>query len=303
MGLYSCARKLRSCLNFSGEAGRRPARVKKGPRVRQHPAGPAERHAPLPLQQSRGFGVSSKVIIGRRSGYATGGGDMPMTNDRRRLIEYVLIVTMLCGTAATASGQGASAEAGRTGRAEAGAPAAVVGAPGAAEAVGDPEAETDSEAGKPEEAEAAELEAGGRHRRARAAHRRARRGDRAAAQRRGRRAPGHRRGAAVGAGSLGRRRLCHRPRRVHRRVRRDAARELRRREPGREPHRQDDAVRLSAGHPLRPATGSATGFCSTPRSRSSTPRRSSSSSPTSTTRRPRAFGLRGGLLAGFRWGW
>ena len=83
---------------------------------------------------------------------------MPMTNDRRRLIEYVLIVTMLCGIAATASGQGASAEAGRTGRAEAGAPAAVLGAPGAAEAVADPEAETDSEAGKPEEAETAELE-------------------------------------------------------------------------------------------------------------------------------------------------
>ena len=83
---------------------------------------------------------------------------MPMTNDRRRLIEYVLIVTMLCGIAATASGQGASAEAGRTGRAEAGAPAAVVGAPGAAEAVADPEAETGSEAGKPEEAETAELE-------------------------------------------------------------------------------------------------------------------------------------------------
>ena len=83
---------------------------------------------------------------------------MPMTNDRRRLIEYVLIVTMLCGIAATASGQGASAGAGRTGPAGAGAPDAVLGAPGAAEAVADPEAETDSEAGKPEEAETAELE-------------------------------------------------------------------------------------------------------------------------------------------------
>ena len=84
---------------------------------------------------------------------------MPMTSDRRRLIEYVLIVTMLCGIAGIASGQGASAETGRTGRAEAGAPAAAVGALGAAEAVADPEAETDPEAGDPEEAETAEQEA------------------------------------------------------------------------------------------------------------------------------------------------
>ena len=82
---------------------------------------------------------------------------MPRTSDRRRIIEYVLIVTMLCGTA-TASGQGASAGTGRPSPTTAGAPATVVGAPGAAEAVADPEAEIDSEAGKPEEAETAELE-------------------------------------------------------------------------------------------------------------------------------------------------
>ena len=74
---------------------------------------------------------------------------MPMTNDRHRLVEHVLIVTMICGIAATASGQGASAETGRTSPAEAGAPAAIAAAP----AVADPEAGTDPEA---EEAEAAE---------------------------------------------------------------------------------------------------------------------------------------------------
>ena len=120
-----------------------------------------------------------------------------MTNDRRRLIEHVLIVTMICGSTATAWGQGASAEAGRTspadawrrgasaeaGRtspadawrwgasAEAGrtspaevvAPAAIAGAPGAAEAVAEPETEVDPEAEAPEaaeEAEAAEAEQG-----------------------------------------------------------------------------------------------------------------------------------------------
>ena len=67
-----------------------------------------------------------------------------MTNDRHRLVEYMLIVTMLCGIAATASGQGATADTGRPGPAGAGAPAAVAGAPG----VADPEAETDPEAGE-----------------------------------------------------------------------------------------------------------------------------------------------------------
>ena len=75
-----------------------------------------------------------------------------MTNDRHRLIEYVLVLTMICGVAATASGQGASAEIGRTSPAEAGAPAAVAGAPG----VADPEAETDPEVEEPETAEEAE---------------------------------------------------------------------------------------------------------------------------------------------------
>ncbi len=81
---------------------------------------------------------------------------MPMTRDRRRLIEYVLIVTMLGGIAATASGQGASAEAGRTSPVVAGAPAAIAGAPGVAEAVADPEAEVDPEAEEVEAAEEAE---------------------------------------------------------------------------------------------------------------------------------------------------
>ncbi len=80
---------------------------------------------------------------------------MPMTNDRHRLVEYVLIVTMLCGVAATASGQGASTETERTSPAEAGVPAAILGAP----AVADPEAETEAEeAGAAEEAETAEQE-------------------------------------------------------------------------------------------------------------------------------------------------
>ena len=77
---------------------------------------------------------------------------MPMTNDRHRLIEYVLVLTMICGIAATASGQGASAEIGRTSPAEAGTPAATAGAP----AVADPEAETDPEVEEPETAEEAE---------------------------------------------------------------------------------------------------------------------------------------------------
>ena len=77
---------------------------------------------------------------------------MPMTNDRHRLIEYVLVLTMICGIAATASGQGASAEIGRTSPAEAGVPAAIAGAP----AVADPEAETDPEVEEPETAEEAE---------------------------------------------------------------------------------------------------------------------------------------------------
>ena len=76
---------------------------------------------------------------------------MPLTNDRHRLVEYVLIVTMLCGVAATASGQGASTETERTSPAQAGAPAAILGAP----AVADPEAEAE-EAGAAEEAETAE---------------------------------------------------------------------------------------------------------------------------------------------------
>ena len=164
-----------------------------------------------------------------------------MTNDRHRLVDYVLIVTMLCGVAATASGQGASTETERTSPAEAGAPAAILGAP----AVADPEAETEAEeAGAAEEAETAEQEPGGRRRRARAPHRRAGRGDRTAAQRRGR-APRCRRSAAARPRPVGRSDLRHRPGRVHRRVRRGAARELRGQQ------RQDDAVRLSARHPLR----------------------------------------------------
>ena len=96
-----------------------------------------------------------------------------MTNDRRRLIEHVLIVTMICGSVTTAWGQGASAEAGRTSPADAwrrgasaeagrtspvevGAPAPIAGAPGAVEAVAEPETEADSEAGEPEAAEEAE---------------------------------------------------------------------------------------------------------------------------------------------------
>ena len=95
-----------------------------------------------------------------------------MTNDRR-LIEHVLIVTMICGSVTNAWGQGASAEAGRTspadawrrgasaeaGRtspAEVGAPAPIAGAPGAVKAVAEPETEADSEAGEPEAAEEAE---------------------------------------------------------------------------------------------------------------------------------------------------
>ena len=84
-----------------------------------------------------------------------------MTNDRRRLIEYVLIVTMICGIAATASGQGALADTGPRSPAEAGAPASVAAASGAVGAVADPEAEPDPEAEEPEaaeEAEAAEVE-------------------------------------------------------------------------------------------------------------------------------------------------
>ncbi len=75
-----------------------------------------------------------------------------MTNDRRRPIEYLLIMTLLCGLAATASAQGALGDAGRTGPAADGTPAAVAGAPG----VVDPEAETDPEAGEAEPAEEAE---------------------------------------------------------------------------------------------------------------------------------------------------
>ena len=107
-----------------------------------------------------------------------------MTNDRHRLVDYVLIVTMLCGVAATASGQGASTETERTSPAEAGVPAAILGAPARS---GIPEAETEAEeAGAAEEAETAEqgqeVDIAG----ARAPHRRAGRGDRTAAQRRGR---------------------------------------------------------------------------------------------------------------------
>ena len=88
---------------------------------------------------------------------------MPRTNDRRRLIEYVLIVTITCSIAATASGQGVPADIGPTIRAEAGTPAVVAGPPGA---VAEPKVEADPEAENPEaageEAEAAgqEPEAG-----------------------------------------------------------------------------------------------------------------------------------------------
>ncbi len=71
-----------------------------------------------------------------------------MKNDCHRLIEYVLIVTVLCGIAATASGQGASAETGRPSPAETGAPTAIAGAPVAAY--------PDPEAAEPEAAEEAE---------------------------------------------------------------------------------------------------------------------------------------------------
>ena len=79
-----------------------------------------------------------------------------MTKDRHRLIEYVLIVTMICGIAATSSAQGVLTDTGRTSPAEAGSPAAVAAAPGAVEAVADPEAETDPEAEDPEAAGEAE---------------------------------------------------------------------------------------------------------------------------------------------------
>ena len=76
-----------------------------------------------------------------------------MTNDRHRLVEYVLIATLLCGISATVAGQGASAETGRTGPAAAGAPDSSAGAPAAA----DPEAETETEeVGAAEEPEAVE---------------------------------------------------------------------------------------------------------------------------------------------------
>ncbi len=87
-----------------------------------------------------------------------------MTNDRRRFIEHVLIVTLICGLAATASGQGAPADIGRSSAVEAGTPAAAAAAPGAVEAVADPEAEADPEVGEAEaveqgrEADVAELE-------------------------------------------------------------------------------------------------------------------------------------------------
>ncbi len=68
-----------------------------------------------------------------------------MTDDRCRSIEYVLVVTVLCGIAATASGQGTLAEAARANPAEAGPPAAVATAPRAVEADPDPETERDLE--------------------------------------------------------------------------------------------------------------------------------------------------------------
>ena len=56
-----------------------------------------------------------------------------MPNDRRRPIEYLLIMTLLCGLAAPASGQRAL-DAGRAGPVDAGTPAAVAGAPAVAAA-------------------------------------------------------------------------------------------------------------------------------------------------------------------------
>ena len=79
-----------------------------------------------------------------------------MTKDRHRLIEYVLVVTMICGIAATSSAQGVLADTGRTSPAEAGSPGAVAAVPGAVAAVADPEAETDPEAEDPEAAGEAE---------------------------------------------------------------------------------------------------------------------------------------------------
>ena len=226
---------------------------------------------------------------------------MPMTNDRRRLIEYVLIVTMLCGTAATASGQGASAETGRTGPAGAGAPAAVVGAPGAAEAVGDPGAVTDPEAGKPEEAETAELE---------------QEADIAELERR----------IDVLAEEIERLRSGEDDERLDI----DEARRLGLAPSAAAAYAIDRGVSIAGygemllenyadvsqgGSPtgkttqfdylraiLYAATGSTTGSCSTPRSRSSTPRRSSSSSRTSTTRRP-TTSVCGAACCWCRWGW
>ncbi len=80
-----------------------------------------------------------------------------MTIDRFRTTEYVCIVTMLCGVAATASGQGAPLDNPRTNPAAAGPPAAVVAVAGSVVAIADPEAEPEPETeAHPEASEGAE---------------------------------------------------------------------------------------------------------------------------------------------------
>ena len=80
-----------------------------------------------------------------------------MTIDRYRATEYVCIVTMLCGVAATASGQGAPADNPPANPAEAGPPAAVVAVAGSVVPVADPEAEPEPETeAHPEASEGAE---------------------------------------------------------------------------------------------------------------------------------------------------
>lgn len=88
-----------------------------------------------------------------------------MTNERHRPIEYALVVTLLCGGAAAAAGQGIPADVGSAHPAVAGVPAAIAAAPGAAaetaEAEADPEADPEAAEGAGEqeqEVDVAELE-------------------------------------------------------------------------------------------------------------------------------------------------
>ena len=88
-----------------------------------------------------------------------------MTNERHRPIEYALVVTLLCGGAAAAAGQGIPSDVGSAHPAVAGVPAAIAAAPGAAaetaEAEADPEADPEAAEGAGEqeqEVDVAELE-------------------------------------------------------------------------------------------------------------------------------------------------